>query len=253
MHRPPRVRLRSAETGAVEATFVEEVEGAAPLEPVAERLAARILEGAAGVLARAAPPEAEEAPAAPPEPADVAAAAEAVAGNEAPEDDGKRAFGLSFESEGPIAINAEELEAIQKDGRRHLVFRGNVRVSQGDLKLRSQRLEATYPPGSSQPERLVAEKDVHVVRGIEEARCDRAVYDRARDRLTCRGHARLTDGSNVVEGETIEFDLASEKVTIQGGASVVLQPDEDEESGEGADADAATTAAREPGEGEDAP
>ncbi len=135
-------------------------------------------------------------------------------------------FGLGgFDKDAPLTILSDSLDAFQDSGRRRLVFARNVRVTQADLTVTADRLEAFYPEKASQPDRLVAEGRVVVVRGGQEARCDRAVYRRIESRLVCRGGAELRDGGDVLRGEEIEFNLALERVAVSGGASVVNDPE----------------------------
>jgi lipopolysaccharide export system protein LptA len=126
-----------------------------------------------------------------------------------------------------LTIESEslELQTLPDEGRR-LTFVGAVHVQQGDLKLRSDRLEADYPPQESEPSRLVASGSVQVDQPGQRAFCDVAEYARDQDRLTCRGGARLVQGCDVVAGESIEFDLSSNRVRVVGAARVVIAPRE---------------------------
>ena len=134
-------------------------------------------------------------------------------------------FGLSgFDSDQPLSIHSDELEASQSKGARRLVFSKNVKVEQADLQLESARLEAFYPENVSQPDRLVASGEVHVLQGTREARCDKATYYRTEDLLVCEGHAELRDGEDRVAGAVIEFYLAAERVLVKGGATVLFHP-----------------------------
>ena len=102
-------------------------------------------------------------------------------------------FGMTgFDSDQPLSIHSDELEASQTGGARRLVFSKNVKVEQGDLQLESARLEAFYPENASQPDRLVASGDVHVVQGTREARCDEAIYYRTEDLSGVRGPCRAS-------------------------------------------------------------
>jgi lipopolysaccharide assembly outer membrane protein LptD (OstA) len=66
-------------------------------------------------------------------------------------------FGIGIrDSDQPISIRADELEAVSTGGARHLIFTANVRVEQADVRIESDRLEAFYPKGEKQPDRLVA-------------------------------------------------------------------------------------------------
>ena len=94
---------------------------------------------------------------------------------------------------------------------------------QGDVTLNADRLEAIYPEGASQPDRLVATGHVRIVQGARRARCEEATYERADGIIMCRGRAELTEGCDRVRGHLIELDLERERVRVTGAASVVIQ------------------------------
>jgi lipopolysaccharide transport protein LptA len=196
------VRLRSGETGEVVSTYVAEVLRAERLETAVDRLARQILDGAGDFLQ-------SDAPAGPP-------------ASPAPSEPANGAFGINFDSDRPISIRSDELEAIKTGGARRLLFTRNVVVTQDDMTIRSNRLEAFYPAETNQPDRLVASGSVRMTQGEREARCDEATYERAEDLLICRGNAELRDGEDCVAGEWIEFDTTTETVNVKGGAKVVI-------------------------------
>jgi lipopolysaccharide export system protein LptA len=205
------VRLSRGDTGEVARTFIQEIASPEDLEQALDGLALRVLEGAGELFGVAAAPDLAQAP----------------------PGDGEAPFGFrAWDSDEPLSIESGELEAVQKDGRRQLIFTKNVRVLQGELRITAARLEAIYPEKSSQPDRLVASGDVTLAQGDQNARCDRALYDRLNERLTCRGHARFEDGDNRLSGDVIEIDLRNEKVSVKGGASVLIQPEELEDTDE---------------------
>ena len=139
--------------------------------------------------------------------------------------------GSVFNSDAPIEIKADEAEIINREAGRELLFQHNVLVRQANITLRSDRLEATYTRGASEPERLVAQGHVFVDQGERQAKCDRAIYLRAEQQLTCRGHAELVQGCDIVRGESIQFDLADDRARVEGAASIVIRPES--EGGEG--------------------
>lgn len=132
---------------------------------------------------------------------------------------------LQVDSGQPLSIKADELEAIEEpDGRRRLVFSRKVNVDQGGLRVQSDRLEAHYAAGATQPERLVASGSVRVRQKERELSCGRATYFPARERLECTGNAQLRDGANRVTGETIEILFAEDRIRVKGGAMVDVAP-----------------------------
>jgi lipopolysaccharide transport protein LptA len=134
-------------------------------------------------------------------------------------------------TEGPVRIRAAQLEAVeQDDGGRRIRFDGSVEVVQEDLVLRAREIEAIYPPGAREPERLVARGDVVVEQRGREARCDEAVYLRQERRVDCTGNASLREGEDQVSGREIAFDLAAEKLVVTGETRLVLAPRSREET-----------------------
>jgi lipopolysaccharide transport protein LptA len=139
---------------------------------------------------------------------------------------------LSTDSDQPLSINAEELEAIElPNGSRQLLFNRSVHVEQGELSVHSNRLEAHYAAGASQPERLVANGQVRVSqreRGtgrLRELSCNAATYFPASERLECVGNAELRDGDNRVRGERIEIRFQEDRIRVTGGAVVNVAPE----------------------------
>lgn len=200
------VRLRNGESGEAIRSFVQEIPTPPDLETSLDILVGRVLEAAAA-------PE--------PEPA--------VAAKDAPADSEQESpFGFkTWNSDEPLKINSDQLEAVQKEGRRKLVFRNNVHVQQGDLSIRCGLLEAFYPQDANQPDRLVARGNVRMEQTSEDqsASCDLAVYDRSRDHFTCKGNASFRDGDNTLRGTEIHVDLAKETVAVKGGAELFIHPD----------------------------
>jgi lipopolysaccharide export system protein LptA len=211
------VRLRSGATGDVAQTYVAEIALPDQIDPAVEGLAGQIVDGTVALSTAAVAP-----PAAP---------------QTARPSGGRRAFGLdSFDSDAPLTIRSDSLDAYQEEGERRLVFTQNVIATQADLTITSDRLEALYAEKVTQPGRLIAEGRVVVIRGSHEARCDRATYNRSDRSVVCRGNAELRQGEDRVTGAQIEFDIDSERVVVSGGASVVIQRDSGGGSDESEDA-----------------
>jgi len=206
------VRLRAGDSGGLIGTYIAEAATPEELAPALDRLAGQIVDATVewltGDVATAPGP-----PGTPP------VRGRALRSKDDP-------FGMTgFDSDQPLSIHSDELEASQNAGARRLVFSKNVKVEQGDLQLESARLEAFYPENASQPDRLVASGGVRVLQGTREARCDEAVYHRTEDLLVCEGHAELRDGDDHVAGAVIEFDLVAERVLVKGGATVLFHPE----------------------------
>lgn len=124
----------------------------------------------------------------------------------------------------PVTIRSDLMEASESGDRRTLRFERNVEVRQGELLLRTSRLEAVYPHGAKQPSSLRARGGVLLREGGREARCERADYERAAERIVCEGDAVLKDGDDEIRGESIVFDLAARRAIVRGGTRVEVSP-----------------------------
>ncbi len=196
------VQVRPTGDGEVAATFVEEVARPAELGGAVERLAGQVLLALEGAGARET----------------------AGRGGEATPDRSSRA--APFQGNAPIKISAAQLEAFEEQGRKRLVFTDDVRASQGNFELRARKLEAFYPAESSQPEKLVATGNVRLSQEGRLARCDKATYFRADQRVVCEGRdAILTQDDDQLQGREITFHLDSEILLVTGGATVQIQSD----------------------------
>jgi len=127
----------------------------------------------------------------------------------------------------PLSIRSDELEATEVEGRRQLLFTRNVNIEQGDLRVHSDRLEAFYPPGGNQPDKLVANGHVRVSQLDKTMICDAATYFQTEDRLVCVGNAELRQGTDRVTGKEIEIFVKQNRVKVKGGAIVNVAADTD--------------------------
>lgn len=217
------VRLRDGRTGAIAGTYVAELpvhgEPDAALDQLASQVVAGALTLAQAVPEASAPTRAPEPAAAPgpaaPTPRATAALPDLLGGLEGSE---------------PFSISSGELEVEEVPGLRRLTFRRGVEARQGDLLLRTARLEASYPEGAKQPETLVAVGGVEIRQGERAARCQRADYARSEERIVCRGDAVLRDGADELRGDSIVFDLARRRVTVEGGTRLAVTPEAEEET-----------------------
>lgn len=147
-------------------------------------------------------------------------------------------LGLSMSSGQPIEIRADELEALpDKTGRDRVIFQRNVRVSQADMVLHCNWLEAVYPkrpegsdtPVGGQPERITARGDVRIVQAGNEARCSEAVFDNQACSAECTasdGRATLRRGEDVIEADRIQFDLCKGLLKATGDVVIRAKPSE---------------------------
>ncbi len=202
-------RLVSGASGAALGNFVAEVAHPEDLAAAVDRLAGEIVDKASATLATPSS----------------AAARGGERKKDAASPGGQEAsLGLTIRKDAPLNIHSGELEATQEGKGRHFVFTSDVKVTQGDLSLSADRLDAFYPDGASQPNRLVAKGHVVVTQQDKRASCDEATFLNQEQRVVCRGNAEMSQGQDRVRGQEIEIHLDSNKMYVRGGAEVRVQP-----------------------------
>ena len=231
-------RLRDGTSGAPIGRRVF-VEVAKPRDLAAgvEQLASQVITQANEAPLGAAPPpiatatDAAAAPRAEAPPVGSAPSADAPASAPAPAAEKAQAqkagaAAAGFDSDAPITIKSDVLDVFEEGGQRRFVFAGNVRAKQADLAIRSEKLEAFYPPGGSQPDRIVAIGSVTMKQAGRSARCSQATFYRKDDRIVCIGDvAEVEQGCDIVRGREIVFHTASQLLKVNGAADVRINPE----------------------------
>jgi lipopolysaccharide transport protein LptA len=209
-------RIWSADTGAPLGTpVVVEANDASDLGRAIDELAALVLEASGRDPDDAAIRVASRSPGGQPQP------------DSAPSrgtGDGAKEKGV-FASDAPISIKSDVLEAFDQRGFKKFVFSGHVRAVQGDLRLVSDRLEAFYPKGASQPDRLEATGHVEMIQTGKRALCEKVTYFRGAQKLVCTGNAQLEQECDRVRGDEIVFYLDTEVLEVNGAADVRIHPE----------------------------
>jgi len=207
------VRLRNAVNGETVGTYVAEAARPEDLGTAVDRLAGQIVDGALTVAVLA--------------PVSAAAPQEAVAEGSAAEGSTAEPKAASApKARQPLSIRSDEMEAVEGDGgSRRFLFKRNVRLRQGEMFVRSQRMEASYPAGASEPAKMVATGGVILRQAGRRAKCDSATFYPKEQRVVCMGNdAELEQGGTSLRGKEIEFFLDTERMVIRGGADVFMEP-----------------------------
>ena len=127
------------------------------------------------------------------------------------------------EEAAPLVARSERLHAEQDEEMRRIILEGGVEIVQGDLTLRSERLELFYPENAQHPERIEALGSVEFLQGSRRATCERAIYREDPHGIDCL-EAALSDAGDRIAGEHIHFDLERGRVRAEGTAKLVLAP-----------------------------
>jgi lipopolysaccharide export system protein LptA len=168
--------------------------------------------------------------------------------------------GFSQNHDKPIKINSATLEVRDKD--KMATFSGDVHLVQGDTSMRSTTLVVFYdddapskpgtpsagatqagPQQNQQIKRVEAKGKVTVVQKDQVATGDIGIFDMRANTVTMQGNVVISQGQNVVKGDTLTVDMttgvsriacgkAQEKCRVQG----LFQPGSMKPEGRGQEA-----------------
>jgi lipopolysaccharide export system protein LptA len=152
--------------------------------------------------------------------------------------------GFSQNRDKPIKINSATLEVRDKD--KMATFSGDVHLVQGDTSMRSKTLVVFYdddapskpaapsasaaqagPQQNQQIKRVEAKGDVIVVQKDQKATGESGIFDMRANTVTLLGNVVISQGQNIVRGDTLTVDMttgvsriacgkAQEKCRVQG-------------------------------------
>ncbi|MDS9466647.1 lipopolysaccharide transport periplasmic protein LptA [Paracoccus sp. MBLB3053] len=132
-------------------------------------------------------------------------------------------FGNAQDVKAPVEVTADSLQVDQQTGL--AVFSGNVLIGQGGMRLSADRVTVTYSSDSrDRISALKAEGNVTLASGSDAAEAKTADYDVESGNVVLRGDVLLTQGQNVLAGETVTVNLATGSASAAGRVRSVLQP-----------------------------
>lgn len=137
------------------------------------------------------------------------------------------AFGaFKHDSSLPVEIAADNLEINQETGK--AVFKGNVEVGQGEMRLAAAQVEVEYEGGNGSTgkvQRLYATGGVTLVSGAEAAESREAVYTIGSSQIVMTGDVLLTQGQNALSGQKLTVNLDGGTGLMEGRVRTVFQSD----------------------------
>lgn len=134
-----------------------------------------------------------------------------------------RGFGNAQDVKQPVEVTADALQVDQATGL--ATFTGKVLIGQGQMRLSADRVVVTYAANNPQKiSKLHAEGNVTLASGTDAAEAKAADYDVTSGNVVLTGDVLLTQGANVLAGETVTVNLASGTANASGRVRSVLQP-----------------------------
>ena len=123
----------------------------------------------------------------------------------------------SFQAGQPIMWGADEVSRTPTT----LSLRGRAELTQGDNRIRADRVEAAVTGGDLT--RVEATGNVYFVTPEQTIRGDRAVYTPANDTIVLTGDVILTQGENVMTGASLTYNTRTEAAQMDGGSNGRVQ------------------------------
>ena len=131
--------------------------------------------------------------------------------------------GIQADTSAPVEVTSDTLRVNQETGE--AVFTGNVVIGQGEMRLSADSVTVIYAQGGqSRIRSLDAQGNVTLVSGTDAAEAQAATYDVETGNVTLTGDVVLTQGQNVLTGDTMQVNLESGTAQVQGRVRSVLQP-----------------------------
>jgi lipopolysaccharide export system protein LptA len=131
--------------------------------------------------------------------------------------------GVKADPTQPVEVTADTLNVDQTDGT--AIFKGNVAVVQGDLRLTAEEVRVDYSKDDKRTiETVKATGGVTLVSATDAAKSQEAVYTLASGVVVMTGDVLLTQGSNAMSGQALTVDLTTGKGHMEGRVKTILEP-----------------------------
>lgn len=131
-----------------------------------------------------------------------------------------QAGALTPPGDGPLDVSANDLEVFDQQNR--VVYSGDVNATRGQARLRADRIEVFFEPGTGsgfgEVHRMVATGDVYYVTPTEVARANEGIYDIQAGTIVMTGNVILTQGCNVSTGQRLTANLETGVSELGGGS-----------------------------------
>ena len=135
----------------------------------------------------------------------------------------QQAYGDDF-SKLPTKITSDTLSLNAK--QRIFIYKGNVTVEQGDMRLISKTLEGSYGE-DNRIQKLIAKGDVKITKQDIEATGQQALYDALAETMTLSDNPELKQGESILTADKIRVFLRENRSQAEGAVRVTLVKNKD--------------------------
>ena len=124
-------------------------------------------------------------------------------------------------TDAPLDVDAKSIDVMDAKGQ--AVWSGDVRITQGDMKLNADTVTVFYTRSKSGGDpvidRLDAQNNVRLVTPSETATGRYGIYDVVRKTVTLVGGVTLSHGDSVLHGQRLAIDLDSGRSRLDGAST----------------------------------
>lgn len=103
-------------------------------------------------------------------------------------------------------------------------FSGTVAITQGSTTLNADRVRAEYGDTKTQIIRIIADGNVALISGSDQARADQAVYDVEQGTITLTGNAFVKQGGNTLRAQNVTINTKTGAAQMSGRVTTTLTP-----------------------------
>ncbi len=135
------------------------------------------------------------------------------------------AFALKADRTAPMDLTADSWKGTTAAGSQSQVWTGNVRISQGSLKIKADKGTVSYKDGQvgaalleGNPAIITQARDSG---GEVRAQARKIDYDLSLNKVILTGGVKIEENGNVTTGERFEYSLESGAITGNGGTGQV--------------------------------
>jgi lipopolysaccharide export system protein LptA len=130
--------------------------------------------------------------------------------------------GLRQDTSAPVEVEADRLAVDQAAGT--AVFSGNVRVRQGELRIKAAEATLEYTESGTEVERVVMTGGVTMTNGMDTAQGQKAIYTIATGEVLVTGDVLLTQGATTISGSELVYNLDTGLGVMTGRVQTVFVP-----------------------------
>lgn len=130
--------------------------------------------------------------------------------------------GIKQDTSLPVTLDADSLAINNADGS--AVFKGNVIISQGEMRMSAAEVLVEYAPEGSGIKTLHATGGVMLKSAADAAEALDAVYTIETGNVVMTGDVLLTQGQNAISGQKLVINLKAGTGTMEGRVQTVFTP-----------------------------